>query len=236
MNKNESIEVFDWQRIFHLNDVPPDYLVEIVLRTVIMFFVLIVALKFLSHRGVKQLSVFELAILIALGSATGDPMFYHNIPVTFGFVVLGIVILFYRLIITFSSKSKKMEILLEGRPTCLLEEGEIIYKNYKKIGLPHDKFYAELRIRGIDHLGQVRKAYLETSGEISLYLFEDSKIKPGLPIYPELLEKTIENIREKQDFACIYCGHIQNLKTGRNKCDNCEHIKWLLPRDNKRVV
>ena len=166
MSDNENISVFDWQRIFQEN-LPLSYLGEIVFRTVVMFLILIVALKFLSKRGVKQLSVFELAILIALGSATGDPMFYKNIPITHGFVVIAVVIILYITITRFTAKSKKMEVLLEGKPTCLLNDGEINFESYKKIGLPHDKFFAELRIKSIDHLGQVRKAYLETSGEIS---------------------------------------------------------------------
>ena len=72
MDEQEPITVFDWQRIFDPAHTPLAYLWEIGFRTMVMFLVLIIALKFLSKRGVKQLSVFELAILIALGSATGD--------------------------------------------------------------------------------------------------------------------------------------------------------------------
>ena len=119
---NENIKVFDWFRIIQSENVPISYLTEIVFRTVIMFLILIVALKFLSKRGVKQLSVFELAILIALGSATGDPMFYNNIPLTYGLVVIISVIFLYRIITGFTAKSKRMEILLEGKTICNLNE------------------------------------------------------------------------------------------------------------------
>ena len=71
MNERDSIKVFDWHRMFYSENIPISYLGEIGFRTVVMFVVLIFALKLLSKRGVKQLSVFELAILIALGSATG---------------------------------------------------------------------------------------------------------------------------------------------------------------------
>lgn len=232
---DENIKAFDWERIFDPKNVPTQYLGEIVFRTIIMFLILIIALKFLSKRGVKQLSVFELAILIALGSATGDPMFYHNIPITHGVAVLLIVVFLYRIITGLTAKSKTMEMLLEGKPTCLLNEGEITYENYKKIVLPYDKFFAELRLKGVEHLGQVRKAYLETSGEISIYLYEDDEVKTGLPIYPELIDTAIENITNEQRYACIHCGHIQNVKIGKNDCHKCNNNKWLLPKSNKRV-
>ena len=232
---NENIKVFDWFRIIQSENIPISYLTEIVFRTVIMFLILIVALKFLSKRGVKQLSVFELAILIALGSATGDPMFYNNIPLTYGLVVIVSVIFLYRIITRFTAKSKRMEILLEGKPICLLNEGKIMYENYKRVGLPYDKFFAELRLKSIDHLGQVERAYLETSGEISIYMLEDDEVRSGLPIYPELIDKPIEKINDDQKYACIYCGHIQMVKDKNSNCFICHNSRWLLPKSNKRV-
>src|SRR6185369_2850534 len=117
------------------------YLGEVAVRTAIMFLFLIIALKFLSKRGVKQLSVFELAILIALGSATGDPMFYDHVPISHGIIVLAIVILLYRIITRFTGKSKTLESLLEGKPIRLVSDGKIEFINYKKVGLPYDKFF-----------------------------------------------------------------------------------------------
>ena len=235
MNETENIKIFDWHRIFSSENIPLTYLGEIAFRTIIMFLVLILALKFLSKRGVKQLSVFELAILIALGSATGDPMFYSNIPLTHGIVVLIVVIILYRIITGFTAKSKKMEVLLEGKPVCLLNDGRIDYENYKRVGLPYDKFFAELRLKSIDHLGQVRKAYLETSGEISIYLFEDNEVRQGLPIYPELIDNPSENLKINEEYACIYCGHIQHIMGKDSNCTICNNNNWLLPQSNPRV-
>ncbi len=42
----------------------------------------------------------------------------------------------------------------------------------------------ELRLRGVEQLGQVRLAILETNGQISVYFFEDDKVKPGYLFYP----------------------------------------------------
>jgi uncharacterized membrane protein YcaP (DUF421 family) len=233
MDKN--IEIFDWKRIFFSEDHSIAFLGEIAIRTIIMFLILIIALKFLSKRGVKQLSVFELAILIALGSATGDPMFYNHVPVLYGIAVIIVVIWLYKIITTFTAKSKTIEIILEGKPTCLLKNGKIEFKNYKKIGLPYDKFFAELRLKGIDHLGQVKKAYLETSGEISLYYFEDDEVQPGLPIYPETIDNPITGAIEKKSCACIYCGNIQTIQIQNDTCQICSKNKWLEPMSNKRI-
>ena len=232
---DENIKIFDWKTIFYSDDIPITYIGEIAFRTLIMFLILIFALKFLSKRGVKQLSVFELSILIALGSATGDPMFYNHVPVLHGITVILVVILLYRIITRFTAKSKAIEIILEGKPTCLVENGRIEFDNYKKIGLPYDKFFAELRLKSVDHLGQVRKAYLETSGEISIYFFEDNEIRPGLPIYPELISTPISLLSIEMSCACIYCGNIQTVRIKNDKCSICDKTKWIIPKSNKRV-
>lgn len=235
MDKNDDIKVFDWHRIFYSDNIPISYLAEIGVRTVIMFLVLIFVLKLISKRGVKQLSVFELAILIALGSATGDPMFYHYVPVTYGIVVLLVVIFLYKIITTLAANSKKLELILEGKPVCLLINGKIDYKNYRKVGLPYDKFFAELRLKNVSHLGQVKKVYLETSGEMSVYMFEDKDVCLGLPIYPELIEKPITHIDDLDNYACIYCGNIQPINDAKTVCIICSNTKWLLANAEKRV-
>jgi uncharacterized membrane protein YcaP (DUF421 family) len=215
---------------------PLDFPYEIILRTVVMFLFLIIVLKFLSKRGVKQLSIFELAILIALGSATGDPMFYHDVPILYGIMVLIVVILLYRIITYFSSISKTVERLLEGEPVCLLENGKIKYNNYKKVGLPDDKFFSELRLKGTDHLGQVRRVYLETSGEMSVYFFEKENTVPGLPIYPESLKSPLSESLNPGTFACITCGNVieVNIKE-KHTCNICENHKWLHVSQVNRV-
>jgi len=52
-----------------------DFLIEVVCRSAIMFCFVLVALRASGKRGIKQLSIFELVIIIGLGSAAGDPMF-----------------------------------------------------------------------------------------------------------------------------------------------------------------
>ena len=235
MEEFEKIETMDWRRIFAPDMFPSGYAGEIAFRTAFMFLFLIILLKFLSKRGVKQLSVFELAILIALGSATGDPMFYHDIPITHGVSVLAVVILLYKTITWFTSKSKTVEELLEGKPRCLLTDGIIDYATYRKIGLPQDKFFAELRLKGVDHLGQVRKVYLETSGEMTVYFLADTSVRPGLQIYPETLNNALGEISKPDHYACVYCGNIQELETGRSNCFTCNHDSWTMPSSMLRI-
>src|ERR1700752_1747921 len=88
---------FDWERIL-LNKFPLYFLWEVALRSVVMFILLLTILKLTGKRGVKQLSVFEMVIIISLGSAAGDPMFYENVGLVPCILVLIIVLALYRLV------------------------------------------------------------------------------------------------------------------------------------------
>lgn len=84
----------NWQDIL-FGDENLSFLAEIALRSVIMFLLLFLGLRVAGKRGVKQLSIFELLIIIALGSAAGDPMIYKEVGVIYALVVFVVIFLIY---------------------------------------------------------------------------------------------------------------------------------------------
>src|SRR5687767_6231400 len=112
---------FDWKQLL-LGEESWAFLAETVLRSAIMFAIIVISLRILGKRGVKQLSVFELVVIIGLGSAAGDPMFYKDVGLLPALVVFIMVISLYRLVMYAIGKSKKFERLVEGEPVCLISE------------------------------------------------------------------------------------------------------------------
>src|SRR3546814_214660 len=77
--KQSDIIPFDWQRML-MDQYPAGFLLEIIFRALIVFLVVVVSLRVTGRRGVKQLSLFELVFILTLGSAGGDAIFYHDVP------------------------------------------------------------------------------------------------------------------------------------------------------------
>ena len=69
----------DWAAIF-IHDTTWLFAAEISIRVVIMFSMIILFLRLTGKRGVRQLSIFELTIILSLGSIAGDPMFTEDLP------------------------------------------------------------------------------------------------------------------------------------------------------------
>lgn len=213
------------------------FIPEIMLRTFIMYLVVLVSLRILGKRGVKQLSIFELVVIVGLGSAAGDPMFYREVGILSAVSVFLVVVIAYKITSYFVNKSKKIEILLEGSCTCVIEHGRFAIENFKKESLAQDEFFAELRQKNVSHLGQVQLAILETSGSISVFYYKDDEVKYGLPILPALFCQKVEEIKHKDYYSCGFCGYTSLLAPAKEVvCKCCGRNKWVKAINILRVT
>ncbi|TDG36141.1 DUF421 domain-containing protein [Pedobacter changchengzhani] len=202
-----------------------------------MYIIILFSLRLLGKRGVKQLSVFELVVIISLGSAAGDPMFYKEVGLGSAMLVFFMVVLAYKTTSYLVGKSKKIEKLIEGECTCLIKEGTFSIDNFKKESLAQDEFFAELRQKSISHLGQIKLTLIETSGEMSVYYYSDEDVKYGLPILPDLFKNRAEEIKEEGIYSCAFCGNtLKLLPTKQILCSRCNKTKWVKSLNEKRIT
>ena len=213
------------------------FLLETVLRSFIMFIIILIGLRVLGKRGVKQLSVFELVVIIGLGSAAGDPMFYKDVGILPALIVFLMVVLLYTFLTRIIAKSRKIEILIEGKPICLIKNGVFSIQNFKKEVLSEDEFFAELRIRGVSQLGQIEEAIVETSGNLSIFYYPDEEVKFGLSTMPNSLEGKTQKIEQSGHYSCTFCGYTEKLKPiSEYRCPTCERLEWVKASDKKRIA
>ncbi|TKC06207.1 DUF421 domain-containing protein [Pedobacter frigoris] len=225
----------DWNKFF-IGEEDWEFLLEISLRTILMYFIILIGLRLLGKRGVRQLSVFELVVIISLGSAAGDPMFYKEIGLLFPIVIFGIIVGAYRFTTYLMAKSTKIDDLVEGKCVYFIIDGEFSIKEFNKEGLAQDEFFSELRQQSVSHLGQVETAILETSGNLSIFFYPDEMVRYGLPIMPALFDKASEEILEKGKYACSHCGNILQMNPVKShQCDKCGHKKWVKALNSCRV-
>lgn len=213
------------------------FLPEVILRTVVMYIVLFISLKATGKRGLKQLSVFELILILGLGSASGDPMFYKEVGLVSVILVFLIIISLYRLTTYAMSFSPKIESLLEGDPTYIIEDGLFCIDSINKKQMGQDEFLSELRVEKISQLGQVKVAILETDGRLSVFYQEDDNIGYGMPILPKFLGKTLTNIAETGYYSCKFCGFTKLVEqVGKMSCHRCGNNEWVASSKEKRIT
>ena len=157
---------------------------EIVLRTAVMYTYTLVLIRLLGKRGLSQLSPFELLIIVALGSAVGDPMFYPDVPLVAGMVVITGVVALEKLVVMLTEKNRRLERLVESFPVLLVRDGVIQTETLDREQLSEEETKMRLRLEGVEFLGDVRRAYLEPSGQVSIF-WQDPRPGTGEQILPD---------------------------------------------------
>ena len=160
------------------------YLLEIAFRTTVMYVYALVFSRFVGKRSVGQISPFEFIMIIVISSAAGDPMFYHDVPLTHGILVLTVVMLLHRAMSLVTDKSERGEDVLEGEPVLVIENGAVIESALGAGTMSRRELMSELRQQGVRDVGEIDKAFFEPSGRVSLFQAsqdEQKKTESTLP-------------------------------------------------------
>ncbi|WP_442483040.1 DUF421 domain-containing protein [Aeoliella sp. SH292] len=205
-------------------DYPPIFMAEIAGRTVIIFLYTLLLIRWMGKRGMGNLTPFEFAIIVALGSAVGDPMFQADVPLLHCMLVITLVIGLQRGLAAFSAHNEWAERALSSTPSILVIDGVIQVNNLQKESFTREELLEELRLKGIEQLGDVRIAYLEPSGELSVMRREEPR--EGLSAEPLAGEDCPSPGREGRECCCGYCGQLSGENGGTGTCKNCGRQEW----------
>jgi uncharacterized membrane protein YcaP (DUF421 family) len=228
------IETFDWGRML-LGDEPPLFLLEIVFRTAVIYAYALALLRWLGSRTIGQLSTIEFLLVIALGSAVGDAMFYPDVPLLHAFLVITGVVLANKALDMVITRSQTAERAINGIPEEVIRNGVMCRDFLNGDSLSRNELFQQLREHGVEHLGEVAHAYLETDG--ALTIFKAKQSKPGLPIVPPWEIEAPEELKPAEQgdhgpVACKQCGTIADQ--GQSICPYCNHDVWVRIRRNRR--
>jgi hypothetical protein len=231
---SEAVIPFDLQRMV-LGNAPPLFLLEIIVRTAIVYAYSIVLIRWVGGRGIAQMSVVEFLLVIALGSAVGDSMFYPEVPVLHALLVISVVVLINKALDRLVFRSRAAERLLDGFTREIVGDGILRLGELDALNLGRSEGFEALRENGIANLGEVRQAYMESSGRISVFRARPGQ--PGLPLVPAWAVTPPAclgphaTVSSAEGPACVDCGAIPPAKTVTpDCCPVCGGSVWIPAR------
>lgn len=212
------------------------FLLECALRALLMFVLALALMKLTGKKEVRQFSVVELIVIIGLGSALGDPMIYTDAPILPSLVAIAMVLLLYWGLNKWTNRAPRAEAFFEGRVTRVLHDGVLDLPALRREGMSAAEFFGDLRVQHVEHLGQVKTAYVEIDGEVSVFFRADDDVRPGLPLAPELRDACVP-LRSMPTLpcCCARCGNVVHHAT-ITACPVCGADAWVPALDTKRVV
>lgn len=197
------IEAFDWNRMFW-GDAPPLFALEILLRVAVILLWTAILLRWIGGRSISQLSIVEFLLVIALGSAVGDSLFYPEVPLAHAMLVILAVVLVDKGVDIAIRRWAKAKAVIDGTPVPVVEQGHILGDGTSRQQIGNTEVMEMLRLKGVCNLGAVEHAYLEPSGSLSLFKADPPRL--GLRIVPPPELGPLPPPRAGQAACCGNCG------------------------------
>ena len=195
------------------------------IRTIILYTFVIIAVRLMGKRQIAEMQPTELVITILISAVASVPMQNPEIPLTHGSVPIFTLISAEIFISFLSLKFPRFRKVLTGKPVILIENGIIDQNALKSTRLSIDDLYEELRLNNTFNIADIRRAQLETNGQLSILLFDKKQ-----PLTPEDLELKISP--SAINYIVIADGYIDNNVLKLLKKDR----KWLTDELEKRGI
>ena len=141
---------------------------EFILRGVIVYAFLIVILRVSGKRQVGQLAPFDLVLLLVLSNAVQNSMNGGDNSVAGGIISATTLVGVNWFVGYITFRSKRLEEVIEGRPTVLIHNGHLFEDVMARAQLTHHELNSALRQAGCDCVSEVHCAILENNGAITV--------------------------------------------------------------------
>lgn len=141
---------------------------ELLLRGSLVYLALFLIFRLSGKRQVGQLTPFDLVLLLIISNAVQNAMVGPDTSLLGGLIVALVLIVCNRLLGYLSTRSRRMERLIEGRPEVVVHRGRVYEDVLHRNDISLDELRAALRRNGAFDLSEVEYALLETNGALSV--------------------------------------------------------------------
>jgi uncharacterized membrane protein YcaP (DUF421 family) len=166
---------------------------EKILRPIIVYFFLVIGLRLAGKRELAQLNPFDLVVLLTLSNTVQNAIIGDDNSVTGGIIGAATLLFVNFLVVRFLFRHEKLDRIVEGQATIVMENGEIIQDRLAKELLSRAELEAAAHKQGFADLGEVDRAILDPSGAIC---FTGKRPAPEEARHRELLERLDQLARE----------------------------------------
>lgn len=149
------------------------------IRSVILFLVVVTAMRIMGKRQVGQLLPYELVISLMIADIASSPMENIGISIMQGIVPVLTLVVMHSVFSIIGLKSQRLRGFICGRPSILVRRGVVQEKELRDLCFSLSDLLEEFRAMGVLNPAQVSTAILETSGKISV--FPNGQNRPVTP-------------------------------------------------------
>ena len=140
------------------------------IRTVLLYFLLILGVRLMGKRQIGQMQPSELVTTILLSELITAPILDSDIPLA-GAVIPFLLVICAEIIVPWlASRYPTAKRLVDGRPSMVIHDGIIDQSELLRLRMSVDELLGNLRLKGVGDVSDVQYAFVEQNGQLSVLL------------------------------------------------------------------
>ena len=153
---------------------------EILLRTIIMYFFVLLILRLTGKREIGQLSPFDFVVAIIIAELAARPIENLELPLWQALLPITALGLLEVALAKLTLTNRKIRLFMYGHPQTIIKNGKLVRSEMKKSMYNLDDILSQLREKGVTNIQDVEMGVLECSGRMSVVLKSQKR-----PVTPE---------------------------------------------------
>ena len=166
-------------------------LFTVLFRTLFFYFFVLVAYRIMGKREIGQLGVIDLIVSILIAELVAISIEETENPIYLTIIPIAVLVLLEIVFAYISIKSRKFRNIFDGKPSLIIANGKINYKEMIKQRYSLDDLLISLRMQGIKELDMIEYAFLEPNGQLSIFKYNLFKLRSSYPM-PLILDGSIQ--------------------------------------------
>lgn len=181
--------------------------VSILIKTTIIYFFILLIMKFMGKREIGQLSLFDFVILLLIADVAVMGIDNNEVPFYYFLISIVILAVIQKGLAIILLKFSQLRNFFDGKESLIIIDGKVNIKEMKKQNYNFDDLVVQLRLKNIRSLSEVKYLILEANGEISVFKYNE-------------FEKVDANIKSKSNNAIT----TNSSSTIKNNIENKTNI------------
>lgn len=141
---------------------------NVFIRTILLYFLVLLVIRIMGKAELSKMSPFQMVVVFMIAELASIPIESPEVSMIIGVTAI-FTLMFIQVLISFISlKSERFKNFFSGKPSVLIDKGEINQEELKKLRITINDLMEQLRIGNASSISEVEYAILESNGDLSI--------------------------------------------------------------------
>lgn len=173
----------------------------IIFRTLLYYVLFLILFRIMGKREIGEIGLNDLLVSVLFAEFATLAIEKYNEPLIVTLIPTLIIVMLQLIVSFLSLKSMKFRMLVDSKPSLIIKNGNINFKEMERQRYNLDDLLTGIRDKGVKSLDEIEYAILESNGKLSIFLYDNKNVYPLPLILDGNIEyKTLNDINKNKEW------------------------------------